>query len=286
MTKGNLCNEYAVLHDIIKMGDSALKRNTQLYFHIGLLLMIISFTVLLTACSQMKESSPTWQEQYDLGVRYLSEGNYEEAIIAFTAAIEIDPKRPEAYGKAAESYVGLGDLEAAADILEQGYAATGDSSLEEQLVRLKESMGEKDQEGKDVYQPVSAEEISGTLSLGDMESSYEVGGPNAEYNEGAIGGMNLQFTVNGPAEVSEVNIWTWSQEGIEDSEIPRLVAEAVEIWKGDGAQIGTEREIPFEEAIGFPVWEEDRNTTVYVLLVGLDTEGNAVGHTVVAVAIP
>ena len=39
----------------------------------------------------------TWQEQYDLGVRYLAEGNYEEAIIAFTAAIEIDPNRVEAY---------------------------------------------------------------------------------------------------------------------------------------------------------------------------------------------
>lgn len=246
----------------------------------------LSFILMLGLCACGQSVQASWQEQYDLGVRYLSEGNYEEAIIAFTAAIEIDPKRPETYGKAAESYVGLGNLEAAADILEQGYAATGDSSLEDQLVRLKESMGTEDQEEEDAYQPVSAEELSGTLSLSDMESSYEVGGPNAEYNEGAIGGMNLRFTVNGPAEVSEVNIWTWSQKGIQDSEIPGLVAEAVEIWKGDGAQIGAEREIPFEEATGFPVWEEDRNTTVYVLLVGLDTEGNAVGHAVVAVAIP
>ena len=50
--------------------------------------------LLLTACGQSQEVR--WQEQYDLGVRYLSEGNYEEAIIAFTAAIEIDPKRAEA----------------------------------------------------------------------------------------------------------------------------------------------------------------------------------------------
>ena len=54
---------------------------------------------LLCACGQ---SVPTWQEQYDLGVRYLSEGNYEEAILAFTAAIEIDPKQ-------APAYVGRGD---------------------------------------------------------------------------------------------------------------------------------------------------------------------------------
>ena len=52
----------------------------------------------LAACSKAPEADPAdeapdWQTQYDLGVRYLSEGNYEEAIIAFTAAIEIEPKQ-------------------------------------------------------------------------------------------------------------------------------------------------------------------------------------------------
>jgi len=55
---------------------------------------------------------PTWQEQYDLGVRYLSEGNYEEAILAFTAAIEIDPKRAPAYVGRGDAYVGSGETEA------------------------------------------------------------------------------------------------------------------------------------------------------------------------------
>lgn len=62
-------------------------------------------------------------------MRYLNDGNYEEAIIAFTAAIEIDPKRPEAYLGAAEAYRGMGDANSARKILEQGYAATNDSSL-------------------------------------------------------------------------------------------------------------------------------------------------------------
>lgn len=89
----------------------------------------LSFILILglCACGQMEET--TWQEQYDLGVRYLSEGNYEEAIVAFTAAIEIDPKRPEAYAKAAEAYEVLGDLDSARAILEQGYQATGDETL-------------------------------------------------------------------------------------------------------------------------------------------------------------
>ena len=63
---------------------------------------------------------PTWQEQYDLGVKYLSEGNYQEAIIAFTAAIEIDPKRPDAYTGLADAYIAQGDIAAAIGILRQG----------------------------------------------------------------------------------------------------------------------------------------------------------------------
>ncbi|WP_442873531.1 tetratricopeptide repeat protein [Dysosmobacter sp.] len=55
----------------------------------------------LTACGRDKanggSSVLTWQEQYDLSVKYLSHGKYEEAIITFTSAIEVDPKQPDAY---------------------------------------------------------------------------------------------------------------------------------------------------------------------------------------------
>jgi hypothetical protein len=63
----------------------------------------------LCACGQKnvaESSATTWQEQYDLGVRYLSEGNYQEAIIAFTAAIEIDPKQAPAYVGRGDAYCG------------------------------------------------------------------------------------------------------------------------------------------------------------------------------------
>ena len=65
---------------------------------IGAFMLIICLLLGAVGCGAKDE----WQEQYDLGVRYLSEDNYEEAILAFTAAIEIDPKR-------AEAYVGRGD---------------------------------------------------------------------------------------------------------------------------------------------------------------------------------
>lgn len=65
----------------------------------------------LSACAQIPSDVPSWQEQYDLGVRYLSEGNYEEAIIAFTAAIEIDPKQARAYIGRGDAYVSSGETE-------------------------------------------------------------------------------------------------------------------------------------------------------------------------------
>lgn len=52
-----------------------------------------------------------WQEQYDLGIRYLSEQNYSEAILAFTAAIEVDPNRPELYIGRAQAYIASGETE-------------------------------------------------------------------------------------------------------------------------------------------------------------------------------
>ena len=86
----------------------------------------------LAACG----AKDPWQEQYDLGMRYLNEGNYQEAVIAFEAAIEIDPKRSEAYLGAADAYVGLGDYASARKILEDGLDATGDRKIQKRLDEL------------------------------------------------------------------------------------------------------------------------------------------------------
>ena len=94
---------------------------------IGVMLSAI-LLLSLYACGK-KETATTWQEQYDLGVRYLSEGNYEEAIIAFTAAIEIDPKRAETYISLAETYIATDNFDEALAILQKGYDITGDEAI-------------------------------------------------------------------------------------------------------------------------------------------------------------
>lgn len=72
---------------------------------------VFTFFLLMAVLSACGKNTPTWQEQYDLGIRYLSEGNYEEAIIAFTTAIEIDPKQAPAYVGRGDAYVDSGETE-------------------------------------------------------------------------------------------------------------------------------------------------------------------------------
>lgn len=57
--------------------------------------------LLLVGCA---EKPKTFDEQYDLGVKYISEGNYEEAIIALSAAIEIEPNSAIAYLNRGNAY--------------------------------------------------------------------------------------------------------------------------------------------------------------------------------------
>ena len=75
---------------------------------IKLLMMLALMCLCISACGK---SQPTWQEQYDLGMRYLEEGDYEQAIVAFTAAIEIDPNQALAYVGRADSYIAADNKE-------------------------------------------------------------------------------------------------------------------------------------------------------------------------------
>ena len=61
----------------------------------------------------------TWQEQYDLGMKYLEDGRYAEAVEAFTAAIQIDTmpcKRQPFFLQDHEGRQGVGAKKAAINV--------------------------------------------------------------------------------------------------------------------------------------------------------------------------
>lgn len=88
---------------------------------ITFLFVIALFSSSIVSCSQetaipgtesvVSTETMGISEYLDLGAKYLSEGNYEEAIISFTAAIEIDPNNTDAYSGRAEAYIFSGETE-------------------------------------------------------------------------------------------------------------------------------------------------------------------------------
>ncbi len=79
--------------------------------------LFVALLFALASCG--KSAASQWQEQYDLGQKYLLEEDYGAAIVAFTAAIEIDPNE-------AAAYVGRGDAymmraEAETQTVEESY---------------------------------------------------------------------------------------------------------------------------------------------------------------------
>lgn len=122
-----------------------------------------------TANESEKGHIMTWQEQYDLGVRYLSEGNYEEAIIAFTAAIEIDPKQPTPYVGRGDAYNGAAQLSMTnvgedTELTEDAAKAYSNAVADYlKAIDLDESVAELYKKAAEVY-----------VTLGDTEAAVEI----------------------------------------------------------------------------------------------------------------
>ena len=177
--------------------------------------LFLTFAMLVTLCACGGDTSSAqsggWEEQYELGMKYLSEGNYQEAIIAFTAAIEIDPKQPALYAGRAQAYVLSGETE------ENLYAARADS---EQAIELDETLAEGWLGLADVY-----------IRMGDYDKALEVlreglektGGDQsiadkiAEMEGGNItdssGKMRRMSTYNAAGDLIWYHTYTYNEQG-------------------------------------------------------------------------
>ena len=94
-----------------------------------------------------RAAEAAWQEQYALGMQYLSEGGYEAAAAAFAAAVDIDPKQPGAYTRLADARLEMGDREAAMEALEEGYARTKSSDIAAFLAALRAELADDGRAG-------------------------------------------------------------------------------------------------------------------------------------------
>ena len=236
------------------------------------LLLALLLTLSLAACG---EKAPTWQEQYDLGQRYLTEGNYEEAILAFTAAIEIDPKRPEAYLSLADAYEASGDLDAARKTLEDGLAATNDPNIQARLDEL--SNGDS---GDNSAAAIAA---ATELQISDFSYHYEPGG----LMEGEAGTLPVSYTVTGPANVAEARIGVELYSAPSEEDLIEAIQDMESLWQSDLAEADFHpTSLPFTRGNTYGVIADKLGKTIYVVVMGLDETLHVVAAAVVPIDIP
>lgn len=101
-----------------------------------------------TACGKSKEMN--FQDYLDLGQKYLTESNYEQAIVTFTKAIELEPKTLEAYEGLATAYIKAENYEKAQETIQRGivlYESLGENKktvewkqIYEELLKIRENV--------------------------------------------------------------------------------------------------------------------------------------------------
>ena len=115
---------------IVPRGFSA-KKNIIIILLAALLVLGVGAAVTAFAVTH----SPSYLVSHGLKLaeRYLSEQNYQQAVIEFLNILEIEPMNVDAYLGLADAYIGLGDIDSALNILWDGLDKTGDSRIQAKL---------------------------------------------------------------------------------------------------------------------------------------------------------
>ncbi|MCR5598405.1 MAG: tetratricopeptide repeat protein [Lachnospiraceae bacterium] len=118
---------------------SVSKKKNLLPFLIGGIAAVVVLAVLIFAVSAVAVyNSPEkkYDRQLSLAERYLDDLDYEKAIAAYKAAIEIDPNNPEAYKALAELYLAMDDSVSAQETVQAGINASSDAGLSAMLTEI------------------------------------------------------------------------------------------------------------------------------------------------------
>ncbi|MBQ3516602.1 MAG: tetratricopeptide repeat protein [Lachnospiraceae bacterium] len=141
-------------------------------FSIVLVALVFVFIVIFTT-SVSKSKENKLHEQLDLGNKYLSDLDYEQAIASYETAIEIDPMSADAYLGLAAAYMSAGNYEKAMEILNLGYERTGNEVLLTQMQVFEEAMAFSGGADGQADGMVSGDEYVGTLFGSEGEVTFE-----------------------------------------------------------------------------------------------------------------
>ena len=95
------------------------------FIFIAITLIVVGLIAALVVLIPTSSKAKKVEEQLNLGAKYLSELDYEQAIVAYEAVIKIDPKCEEAYLALADVYIATGEFEKAEEILKKAEETIG-----------------------------------------------------------------------------------------------------------------------------------------------------------------
>ena len=98
-------------------------------FAAGIAVAVVALAIAVILIFALNNQAASPANMLSLGERYLLDMQFEQALVQFLAVIEIEPNNVRAYLGAAEAFVGLGQMENAANILRQGLEQTGSEEI-------------------------------------------------------------------------------------------------------------------------------------------------------------
>ena len=128
--------------------DAVAKKKNLIPLLIGCIAAVAVLAVLiftLSAVAIYNSPEKKYDRQLSLAERFLDELDYEKAIAAYKAAIEIDPNNPEAYKMLAELYLAMDDRDSAMETVRAGIDASGDEVLSAMLTEISAGMNATDE---------------------------------------------------------------------------------------------------------------------------------------------
>ena len=250
-------NEKAVSAEI---KNSLAKKKTNKGIIIGIIVAaIIAFMIGIIIYNG---SDNDVSEQLDLGQKYLEDQDYEQAIVAFNKAIEIDDKCSEAYVGLVETYIRMGEYDKALETAQKGYERTGDESLAEYMEMLK----------------------CGNISRSDGKimktTTYDGNGAVLYYHEFSYDKQGRQASVT---HYNSEHVFVSTIDFLYDENGNQLVSYHYDSLKGNLVK----REAAYENGLlisvkwggefpGCYIWEYDEKGRVIKLITEYETVGNGI----------
>lgn len=119
------------------------KRKAALLIAAVAAMALIAFAIVYSLGDRNSDGSGIYSQCISRAELYYSIGDYENAVLEYRRAVDEDDQSVEAYEGLYNSYIALGDVNSAIDILRTGYGKTGNAHLQELLRALQNGRQEQ-----------------------------------------------------------------------------------------------------------------------------------------------